>query len=256
MNQNRAGPGGFYPVFLSLNSEGTRIMLSKRLEQLADYLQEPIYFADIGSDHAYLPCYVCARHENATAIAGEVNQGPFERAKQTVREQGLGDRIEVRKGNGLEVIREEEEVNQITIAGMGGKLIRTILEEGKSKLSGVSRLILQPNIDGPIVRKWLIEHQYQIVAEDIISEDGYIYEIIVSDYRNAPIELSGREQLFGPYLLKKKSNVFYEKWFNEKEKRMKLINQMNQATDLPIEKIKKLEIEMEWIEEVIGDDDR
>ncbi len=230
-------------------------MLSKRLEQLAEYLQNPIHFADIGSDHAYLPCYVCSRHERATAIAGEVNQGPFERAKKTVREHELSDRIEVRKGNGLDVIKEKE-VNQITIAGMGGKLIRTILEEGQVKLSGVSRLILQPNIDAQLVRKWLIEHHYKIVAEEIIAEDGYIYEVIVSDYRKEPLHLSEHELLFGPYLLQEKSDVFLKKWFHEKEKRSKLINQMKQATILPVEKIKKLETEMEWIEEVIEDDNR
>ncbi|WP_163581183.1 tRNA (adenine(22)-N(1))-methyltransferase [Gracilibacillus saliphilus] len=230
-------------------------MLSKRLEQLAEYLQDPIHFADIGSDHAYLPCYVCSRYEHATAIAGEVNQGPFERAKQTVGEYGLADRIEVRKGNGLEVIKEKE-VNQITIAGMGGKLIRTILEEGKTKLSGVSRLILQPNIDAQIVRKWLIDHQYQIVAEEIITEDGYIYEVIVSDYQNKSSELSEQELLFGPYLLQEKSEVFLKKWCHEKEKRIKLITQMKQAANLPIEKIRKLEAEIEWIEEVIEDDNR
>ncbi|MGP4042418.1 tRNA (adenine(22)-N(1))-methyltransferase [Gracilibacillus sp. D59] len=230
-------------------------MLSKRLEQVAEYLKEPIHFADIGSDHAYLPCYVCLRHEHATAIAGEVNQGPLERAKQTVREHGLSDRIQVRKGNGLEVIKKEE-VNQITIAGMGGKLIRTILEEGKSKLHGVSRLILQPNIDAQIVREWLMDHQYKIVAEDIILEDGYIYEIIVSEYWNEPLDLSEKDLFFGPYLLKEKSQVFYKKWFHEKEKRLKLINQMKQAKHLPVEKINKLETEMEWIREVIADDDR
>ncbi|WP_208585931.1 tRNA (adenine(22)-N(1))-methyltransferase [Gracilibacillus suaedae] len=230
-------------------------MLSKRLEKLADYLHKPVHFADIGSDHAYLPCYVCSRHEHATAIAGEVNQGPFERAKQTVGEYGLADRIEVRKGNGLDVIKEKE-VNQITIAGMGGKLIRTILEEGKAKLSGVSRLILQPNIDAQIVRKWLIDHHYQIVAEEIISEDGYIYEIIVSDYQNTPSQFSEKELLFGPYLLQEKSEVFFNKWRNEKEKRIKLVNQMKQATNLPVDKIKKLETEMEWIEEVIEDVNR
>ncbi|MGN8645504.1 tRNA (adenine(22)-N(1))-methyltransferase [Gracilibacillus sp. HCP3S3_G5_1] len=228
-------------------------MLSKRLEKIAEYLQEPIQFADIGSDHAYLPCYVCLQNEHATAIAGEVNQGPLERAKNTVKEYGLNKRIEVRKGNGLDVI-EQGEVNQITIAGMGGKLIQTILEEGKLKLSGVSRLILQPNIDAPIVRKWLTDHQYEIMAEEIVSEDGYIYEIIVSDRQITPTFLSEKELLFGPFLLKEKNDVFIKKWTSEKEKRIWLIKQMQQAANIPVAKIKKLETEIKSIEEVLNND--
>lgn len=107
-------------------------MLSERLQKIAKYLEDPVIFADIGSDHAYLPCYVCLHNNQAKAIAGEINKGPFLRAKQTVREYQLTAQIEVRKGNGLDVI-EPGEVNQITIAGMGGKLIRDILTEGTLK---------------------------------------------------------------------------------------------------------------------------
>lgn len=139
-------------------------MLSKRLEKIAKYLVKPIEFADIGSDHAYLPCYVCLQDATAIAIAGEINQGPYLRAIETVTTNQLENRIHVRKGNGLEVVNEGE-VSQITIAGMGGKLIKNILEEGKSKLTGVKRLILQPNLDADIVRKWLYQHRYALLQK-------------------------------------------------------------------------------------------
>ncbi|GAE91174.1 tRNA-m1A22 methylase [Gracilibacillus boraciitolerans JCM 21714] len=192
-------------------------MLSNRLQQLANYLEDPICFADIGSDHAYLPCYVCVQHPKAKAIAGELNEGPYQRAKQTVLDQHLAAQIDVRKGNGLEVISPGE-VNQITIAGMGGKLICSILNNGKNKLSGVQRLILQPNIDAHLVRKWVIDNSYRITAEAIILEEGYVYEIIVCDFYTKQQKLNNQQLLFGPFLLEEKTDVFQQKWLSEKNK--------------------------------------
>ncbi|WP_066192933.1 MULTISPECIES: tRNA (adenine(22)-N(1))-methyltransferase [Gracilibacillus] len=225
-------------------------MISKRLSRVGEFLNKPIHFADIGSDHAYLPCVICSADPDATAIAGEVNEGPFLRAKQTVVEQQLTDQIEVRKGNGLEVINPGE-VNQMTIAGMGGKLIASILEEGKEKLIGVNRFILQPNLDANMVRSWLQRHQIALVNEAILEEEGYIYEILVGDQTKSFATLTEKELLFGPYLLKDRHPAFIKKWNREYEKRKRLLQQMKQAAQLPWEKIQQLEHENAMIEEVI-----
>lgn len=231
------------------------IMISKRLKVLANYLENPINFADIGSDHAYLPTYVCNNNTGARAIAGELNKGPLERAAQTVRENSLEDQIEVRQGNGLEVITPGE-VNQVVIAGMGGKLIKKILESGREKLEGVTRLILQPNLDAPLVRKWLHQHSYNITNEEIIEEDGYIYELIVADHVIEPVHLSEKSYLFGPFLMEKKGEVFRNKWISELDKRTRLVNQMKQATNTPDDKIHHLQHEITLIKEVLDYDYR
>ncbi|WP_226036925.1 tRNA (adenine(22)-N(1))-methyltransferase [Aquibacillus saliphilus] len=228
--------------------------LSKRLQQVASFLPEQAVFADIGSDHAYLPCFVCMRDQQAIAIAGEINEGPYQAAKRTVDELNLTDRIEVRKGNGLEVI-EQSEVNQVVIAGMGGSLITTILEDGKSKLSEVQRIVVQPNVDAISIRKWFFMNGYRLVNEEIIEEDGHIYEILVADkgsskkpYTESHIQ---KEFLFGPYLLEKRSSPFIQRWLSEKEKREKAVKQMKEATVLDEEKILRFESEIKLIEEVL-----
>lgn len=237
--------------------EYKNMKLSQRLIHVASFLPKGAVFADIGSDHAYLPCYVCLKDETATAIAGEVNVGPYESAKNNVRKSGLHNRIDVRLGNGLEVLNEDE-IEQIVIAGMGGALIVDILEEGHLKLENVKRIIAQPNIDARKVRVWLHEHNFNISAEQILDEKGHVYEILVAD-RDAETpyndELIAKQFLFGPFLLEKKSTAFHKKWYYEKENLNAIINQMKRASKLDIPKIKQFSKELTWIEEELANEE-
>ncbi|WP_416827251.1 tRNA (adenine(22)-N(1))-methyltransferase [Ectobacillus polymachus] len=191
--------------------------LSKRLEAVAMEIPSQSVLADIGSDHAYLPCYAVLQGMISYAIAGEVVDGPFHAAQSNVQQCGLEAKISVRKGNGLDVLQAGE-ADVITIAGMGGALIRDILERGKDKLQGVTRLILQPNIGSYVVRKWLMENDWELISEKILEEDGKIYEILVAEvgdvYRPYRNQLEAG-LLMGPYLLREQSDVFRKKWLHE-----------------------------------------
>ena len=91
--------------------------------------------ADIGSDHAYLPIYAIQNKICNSAIAGEVIKGPYKAALNNVAENNLGDSIEVRLGDGLAVINHDDEIDNITICGMGGPLIAKILKRRSRKIS-------------------------------------------------------------------------------------------------------------------------
>ena len=168
---------------------------------------------DVGSDHAYLPIELVERGQIEAAIAGEVVDGPYQSAVKNVEAHGLKEKIQVRLANGLAAFEEADQVSVITIAGMGGRLIATILEEGLDKLSGVERLILQPNNREDDLRLWLQEHGFQIVAESILEEAGKFYEILVVEA--GQMELSASDVRFGPFLSKEVSPVFVQKWQKE-----------------------------------------
>lgn len=230
------------------------VKLSKRLKSVAKFLPAGVKFADIGSDHAYLPCYVCMKDPAALAIAGEVNEGPFESAKENVKIHGLETRVSVRLGNGLDVIEVEDRVDHVVIAGMGGALITEILHAGKAKLAQVDRLILQPNIEARKVRQWLYGNGYHLTAEQMLEEKGHIYEILVADRQGSnPYDeaIMDKQFFFGPYLLKEKSPVFLKKWRMEKEKLTSIVIQMKKAETPNLEKIKQFTKELTWIEEVL-----
>lgn len=228
--------------------------LSKRLKTIASFLPQGSFFADIGSDHAYLPCYVCMNDNSARAIAGEITKGPFNRACQTVKSYGLGKMIEVRLGNGLEVIKDDQ-ITELVIAGMGGSLIVNILENGKKYLKSVERIILQPNIGEKNVRKWLLNHQYILTHESIIKENDKIYEILVADKGlvDQPYQFDQLEKqlLFGPLLLQEKSSVFCEKWKVQYEKTKNIIKQMQRANVNNEKKLQRLKLKLKLIEEVL-----
>lgn len=230
--------------------------LSNRLEAVANNIPAGARLADIGSDHAYLPCNVVKKGTVPAAIAGEVAEGPFQSALDQVKSEGLEEMIAVRKGDGLDVV-EPGEVDCITIAGMGGTLISNILDRGKSRLDGVSRLVLQPNVGGFAVRRWLIDNHWQLINEEILKEDGKIYEILVAEQGDSlkPYQQMNLEEgvLFGPFLVKEKSSIFKEKWNQEKRNWERILHQLNEAAqnEETADKRQELERKIKMAEEAI-----
>ena len=191
-------------------------MISKRLELVASFVPQGAVLLDVGSDHAYLPIELVEKGKIERAIAGEVVEGPYQSAVKNVESHGLKEKIQVRLANGLAAFEEEDQVSVITIAGMGGLLIATILEEGLEKLSNIQRLNLQPNNREDDLRIWLQDHGFRIVAESILEEAGKFYEILVVEA--GQMELSASDVRFGPFLSKEVSPVFVQKWQREAAK--------------------------------------
>ena len=191
-------------------------MISKRLELVASFVPQGTILLDVGSDHAYLPIELVERGQIEGAIAGEVVEGPYQSAVKNVEAHGLKEKIQVRLANGLAAFEETDQVSVITIAGMGGRLIARILEEGLYKLANVGRLILQPNNREDDLRIWLQDNDFQIVAESILEEAGKFYEILVVEA--GKMKLSASDVRFGPILSKEVSPVFVQKWQKEAAK--------------------------------------
>lgn len=221
-------------------------MISKRLELVASFVPQGSILLDVGSDHAYLPIELVERGQIEAAIAGEVVDGPYQSAVKNVEAHGLEEKIQVRLANGLAAFEEEDQVSVITIAGMGGRLIARILEEGLDKLANVERLILQPNNREDDLRIWLQDHGFQIVAESILEEAGKFYEILVVEA--GQMKLSASDLRFGPFLSKEISPVFVQKWQKEATK---LEVALSQIPEKNLEERQVLAHKIQAIKEVI-----
>ena len=221
-------------------------MISKRLELVASFVPQGAILLDVGSDHAYLPIELVERGQIEAAIAGEVVEGPYQSAVKNVEAHGLNEKIQVRLANGLAAFEETDQVSVITIAGMGGRLIATILQEGLEKLANVERLILQPNNREDDLRIWLQDNDFQIVAESILEEAGKFYEILVVEA--GQMKLSASDVRFGPFLSKEVSPVFIKKWQKEATK---LEFALNQIPEKNLEECQVLADKIQAIKEVL-----
>jgi tRNA (adenine22-N1)-methyltransferase len=208
--------------------------LSDRLAAVASFVKQDARMADIGSDHAYLPTHLASSGKIKFAIAGEVVDGPFQAAKQEIERQDLSHMIEARLGNGLAVVQEADQIDTVTICGMGGALIVDILTAGlaDNKLATHPRLILQANVAEEKVREWLNHNSYAIIDETIIEENDKFYEIIVADYTEAVLETWNQDDLmFGRFIKEKEPVVFARKWQAALDRANYVLGQLEKAQD-------------------------
>jgi tRNA (adenine22-N1)-methyltransferase len=150
------------------------MQLSNRLKKLADMVSAGNRLADIGTDHGFVPIYLVENKKIPSAIAMDIGTGPLKRATEHVAECGLSHKIETRLSNGLEKLTPGE-ADTVLIAGMGGNLIVDILEADREKTHSVSELVLSPHTDWDVVRRYLITHDFNIIGEDMLEEEGKYY---------------------------------------------------------------------------------
>lgn len=151
--------------------------LSKRLERVAGMVTEGNRLADIGTDHAYIPIYLCEEKRIPSAIAMDIGSGPLSRAREHVQNAGLSEYIELRLSNGMEKLKPGE-ADTLLLSGMGGLLMERILGADDEILFSVKELVLQPQSDVTDLRQWLHMKGWQIVCEDIVLDAGKYYPMM------------------------------------------------------------------------------
>lgn len=153
------------------------IQLSPRLQQIAQWVQKGSSFADIGTDHGYLPLYLLQNKQITSAIATDLRENPLASAKRASESFGLP--LTLRLCDGLSSVLPEE-VDTIAIAGMGGETILQILEAWHRNWTG--RFLLQPMSTQFQLRVWLNQNNYTILRERTIMEGETLYttmEVVV-----------------------------------------------------------------------------
>ncbi len=155
--------------------------LSNRLMSAVPYVREGAFVADIGTDHAYLPIYLCQIGKIRGAVAADIGKGPLAIAAANIRENGLCDRIPTCLSDGLEHIAPYTPTD-IIIFGMGGELIASILAAAPWIKDADIRLVLQPMTKPEILRAYLYENGFDIMDECLTEDQGRIYQTLCASF--------------------------------------------------------------------------
>lgn len=145
------------------------VNLTPRLAATASLVVGGGTVVDIGTDHAYLPAYLIQSGKVKSAIAADVRKSPLENAKETVLKYNLQDKITLRLSDGLASINENE-VDEIVFAGMGGTLIAEKLSECNWAKNEKYHFIFQPQSKAEDLREYLYSNGFEIKQELAISE--------------------------------------------------------------------------------------
>lgn len=176
--------------------------MTPRLYAIASMVPQGAFFADVGTDHAYLPIYLAENNLIFHAVAADINRGPLLRAKVNIKKYNLEEKIDTCLSDGFEEL-DGNSFDTASIAGMGGILIARILEKApRGKL-----YILQPMRDAHFLRAYLSSNGFELVDEKLAEEGNKIYTVIA--VRDGKGVLSEKELYLGKLL---KKDPLFEKF--------------------------------------------
>lgn len=202
--------------------------LSKRLAAVAGMVTKGNVVCDVGCDHGYVSIYLVRQGISPRVIAMDVRKGPLSHAKEHISMYGLCDYIETRLSDGVDKL-EIGEADTLILAGMGGRLMEGIITRGFTKALKLKELILQPQSEIALFRKFLRENGFVIVEEDMVYEDGKYYPLMRAVPGQQGVCVDTNEELndlYGEILLANRHPVLKQYLDFQKEKLTQLLQEL------------------------------
>lgn len=182
------------------------IKLSNRLIKLTEFVSIKDKVIDVGCDHALLGIYLLNKKLVTNVIGSDIVEKALENARANSKKYKVN--IDLRLGDGLKVLSEKDHINTIIISGMGYFKMRKILEDYKSKLNKIEKIIIQTTTKEYDIRKYIISLGYIIDNESVIKDNNIYYTNIL--FIKGSKRYTNKELRLGPYLLKNKNKLFYD----------------------------------------------
>lgn len=160
------------------------ITVSKRLKAVAGLVRKGSCLADIGCDHGFLPVFLVLGGHISSAVAADINEGPLALCRAAVEKYALQNQIKCVLSDGLQNIAFCD-YQDVSVCGMGGELIASILEASEhSKTRGV-HYIFNPMTHPEKLRGYLCENGFEIGEDFIVRDGGHSYSVFDAYYTGA-----------------------------------------------------------------------
>ena len=214
------------------------MIISERLKQIAELVHEGANVYDVGADHGLVEKYLLDFCNVNSVVAVENKPGPCNILKNNLTDYD----VKILLCDGLEGLSENEDT--IIIAGMGGLLIKEILEKGKNKLDKVNQIVVDAHRDQETVRRYITGLGFIIEKEVLVKEKEVFYNIISfkkgesKNYKDVELE-------FGYNISKSKYFEEYKKYLLDKA--VKELAAMKKSSNTKVETIKNQENKIERI---------
>ncbi len=166
--------------------------LNPRLLCAAGFVRQGATFADVGTDHAYLPLFLLGEGRIVRAVCTDINKGPLESARRNAEACGMTERCEFILTDGAAALSDMN-ITDYAICGMGGELIADIIERAPHLAAKDVSLILQPMSRQSALRKYLAAKGFDITAEGYSKDAGKYYVCMLVRYSGAPRPIDDAE---------------------------------------------------------------
>jgi len=170
--------------------------LNLRLMSAVGFVRQGAVFADIGTDHAYLPLFLLSEGRIERAVLADINEGPLESARRNAEATPYADKVELCLTDGAAALRGKG-ITDYAICGMGGELIAQIIERAPHLRDESLNLILQPMSRQSVLRRYLASRGFSITAECYSEDSGKLYVCMQVKFVGEHREISDAEAEFG-----------------------------------------------------------
>ncbi len=170
--------------------------LTPRIRSAAELVRQDAVFADVGTDHAYLPIFLLTEGRVRFAYCSDINEGPLASARRNAEAAGVCSRVEFLLTDGA-VALSGKGVSDLAICGMGGELIADIIERAEWTRQGGVNLILGPMSKQAHLRKYLYSQGYTVLEEKYTTDAGKHYLTLLVTYTGESREITDTESEIG-----------------------------------------------------------
>lgn len=199
------------------------IKLSNRLKKIAELVDFGATVIDVGTDHGYVPNFLCEKKISSDIIATDISKNSLEKSIELTKKMGNEKFIRNILANGI----VKKNRDNIIIAGLGGIQIAEIILNSIEISKSAKKLILQPMQKTNILRRELNNMGFEIIDEEIIFEDDRYFEIIIAKFNGKKKSLDELDFYFSKSLINKKDKVYLAYLSERKVELEKILNKIN-----------------------------